>query len=65
MKTHFIGQEEVSAYATDLACKLAKLGERFPRKWIYVGGSGKLIADELYAQTPPSLAESVFALGAL
>jgi GNAT superfamily N-acetyltransferase len=65
MKTHFIGQEEVSAYAIDLATRLARLKGGFPRKWLYVGGSGKLIADELYAQTPPALASEVLALGAL
>lgn len=65
MKTHFIGQEEVSAYALDLARKLVHLDAGFPRKWIYVGRSGKMIADELHRQLPSLEADSVFVTGSL
>ncbi|HEY8581181.1 MAG TPA: GNAT family N-acetyltransferase [Beijerinckiaceae bacterium] len=65
MKTHFIGQEEVSAYALDFARRLVLLGTFFPRKWIYVGRSGKIIADEVLRQLPSAEADSVYAVGAL
>jgi len=65
MKTHFIGQEEAAAYALDLARRLVDLDALFPKKWVYVGPSGKTIADELYAQLPQTFADQVFIIGSL
>jgi GNAT superfamily N-acetyltransferase len=65
MKTHFIGHEEVAGYTLDLARRLNRLGADFPEKWIYLGPSGKVIADELLHQFGPSGGQRVFAIGAL
>lgn len=55
MITYFLGQEEVIAYARDLAKRLTALGDDFPLTWCPLGISGQKIAGVIADQLPEEL----------
>lgn len=59
MITYFLGQEEVIAYARDLAKRLMALGDNFPLTWCPLGISGQKIAGVIADQLPPDVMENV------
>lgn len=54
--THFIGEDEVKALATDLGARLKKLEGNYPLTWFALGKSGENFVDVLVDFVPPSLA---------
>lgn len=59
MITHFLGDEEVTAYYQDFAARLVELGDRFPKHWLVLGLSGRKTADGLIAHLPVHLQDQI------
>jgi len=53
--THFLGNEEVTAYCRDFAKRLVDLKNNFPKKWFLLGQSGEKIARIVFDLLPPDL----------
>jgi len=57
--THFLGREEVAAYGSDFARRLANLKSDFPSKWFPIGLSGEKIAEVVYGFLPQEFKDKV------
>jgi GNAT superfamily N-acetyltransferase len=57
--THYLGKEEVSGYARDLAKRLSSLGDNFPTIWSPIGHSGDKLLREIAASLPDDLSKKI------
>lgn len=59
MITHFLSQEQVSAYCKDIAARIVDLGDESPTVWCPIGFSGLQIFDHIANFLPPDFAKKV------
>jgi GNAT superfamily N-acetyltransferase len=57
--THFLGDQEVAAYARDFAQRLVALNTQFPKKWFVLGQSGEKMGNEIFQHLPPAFQDKV------
>jgi GNAT superfamily N-acetyltransferase len=60
--THFLGEEEVSGYAKDLAKRLVELGEEAPTVWCPLGNSGDHLARKIAKYIPSGPARATLSM---
>jgi GNAT superfamily N-acetyltransferase len=57
--THFLGPEEVDAFARDLSTRLIALGDDFPKTWFLLGVSGQIFANVVLDHIPDPLLQTI------